>query len=125
MQLTLLLPKPDPIDVVIETPRGSHHKYAFDSELQIFRLKKTLPLGTVFPFDFGFIPNTKAGDGDPLDILVLMDEPAFAGCVVECRIIGALKARQKEKARKKVRNDRIIGIATSCILYKGITRIQT
>jgi len=64
-----------------------------------------------FPFDFGFIPSTQGGDGDPLDILVLMDFPATTGCVVNARLIGCLQAKQKEKHKKPVRNDRFIAIA--------------
>ena len=67
------------VRVVIETPRGSRNKYAFDAEQRTFVLKKVLPEGMVFPHDFGFIPSTKAEDGDPLDVLILMDQPAFPG----------------------------------------------
>jgi inorganic pyrophosphatase len=68
--------------VVIETPKGSRNKFAFDSDDRIFGLTKVLPAGMTFPYDFGFVPSTKADDGDPIDVLVLMDEPAFAGCVL-------------------------------------------
>src|SRR5215218_5291083 len=95
------------IDVVIETPRGCRNKYAYNKKLKAFKLKKILPAGAVFPFDFGFIPDTKSEDGDPLDILVIMDEPAYPGCVVECRIIGALKALQSKK-NNMVQNDRLV-----------------
>ena len=61
------------IQVVIETPKGSRNKYAFDEEQRVFELKKVLPAGMAFPYDFGFIPSTKAEDGDPTDVLVLMD----------------------------------------------------
>jgi inorganic pyrophosphatase len=67
------------IHVIIETPKGSRNKYAFDAERKIFQLKRVLPVGMAFPYDFGFIPSTKAEDGDPVDVLVLMDEPAFPG----------------------------------------------
>jgi inorganic pyrophosphatase len=60
------------INVVIETPKGSRNKYAFDAERKIFQLKRVLPVGMAFPYDFGFIPSTKAEDGDPVDVLVLM-----------------------------------------------------
>src|SRR3954463_445459 len=66
--------------VVIETPKGSRNKFAFDPKEHIFELKKVLPAGMTFPYDFGFVPSTEADDGDPVDVLVLMDEPAFAGC---------------------------------------------
>src|SRR6476620_8194389 len=96
--------KKDSIDIIIETPKGCRNKYAYDEKSRAFRLKKILPAGAVFPFDFGFIPDTKGEDGDPLDILVIMDEPAYPGCVVECYIIGALKAQQSEE-QESVRND--------------------
>ena len=70
------------IQVIIETPKGSRNKYAFDPEQRVFQLKKVLPTGMAFPYDFGFIPSTKAEDGDPVDVLVLMDEPAFPGCAL-------------------------------------------
>lgn len=70
------------IHVTIETPRGSQNKYAYDPEQEIFRLKKVLPMGTVFPFDFGFVPNTKADDGDPLDVLVIVDEQCTQGALL-------------------------------------------
>jgi inorganic pyrophosphatase len=65
--------------VVVETPKGSRNKYAFDPDNRVFELKKVLPAGMAFPYDFGFLPYTKCGDGDPLDVLVLIDEPAFPG----------------------------------------------
>ena len=71
------------IRVVIETPKGSRNKYAFDPDDQVFVLKKVLPTGMAFPYDFGFVPSTRAEDRDPVDVLVLMDEPAFAGCVLK------------------------------------------
>jgi inorganic pyrophosphatase len=104
------------LNVIIETPKGSRNKYTYDSELGLFRLKKVLPLGAVFPFDFGFVPLTLGEDGDPLDILVLMDQPAFGGCLVRSRLIGALEAEQSAKGRK-VRNDRLIAIAEKTHLY--------
>ena len=71
--------------VVIETPKGSRNKFAFNAKERIFELKKVLPSGMAFPYDFGFVPSTLAGDGDPIDVLVLMDEPAFPGCALSCR----------------------------------------
>ena len=69
-----------PVEVVIETPAGSRNKYLHDEDRGIFRLHKLLPLGTTFPFDFGFVPETLAEDGDPVDVLVLSAEPLFPGC---------------------------------------------
>src|ERR1700722_7620924 len=98
----------DLITVIIETPKGSRNKYAFDAEERIFALKKVLPAGMAFPYDFGFVPSTLGGDGDPLDVLVLMDEPAFAGCKLSCRVIGIIEGEQGNKTKE--RNDRIVAI---------------
>ena len=78
--------------IVIETPKGSHNKYAFDEELGVFQLKGVLPEGMIFPYDFGFLPGTVGDDGDPLDVLLLMDDPAFCGCLVPSRMIGVIEA---------------------------------
>jgi inorganic pyrophosphatase len=72
-----------------------------------------------FPFDFGFIPRTEGGDGDPLDVLVLMDEPTFPGCIVPSRIIGLLEARQTS-GNKSERNDRYLAIADSSTVHEDV-----
>src|SRR5438552_11869772 len=104
-------PESGALNVIIETAKGSRNKLKYDAERGLFQLSKVLPRGAVFPFDFGFIPSTKGDDGDPLDVLVLMDEPAFCGCLVPARLIGAIQARQKKKnKRQATRNDRLIAI---------------
>jgi inorganic pyrophosphatase len=70
----------DCVMVVIETPKGSPNKLTFDPRYGTFVLKGVLPAGAVFPFDFGFVPSTRGDDGDPLDVLVLMDAPVYPGC---------------------------------------------
>jgi len=87
------------INAVIETPKGSRNKYVYDNETGGFKLKKALPAGMMFPFDFGFIPSTIADDGDPMDILVLTDAPTFSGCIIECKVIGIIKVEQEKKAK--------------------------
>jgi inorganic pyrophosphatase len=76
------------LNVIVETPRGSRNKFTYERDLGVFRLGKQLPAGAVFPYDFGFIPSTRAGDGDPLDALVLLDTPTFPGCLVRSRLLG-------------------------------------
>ena len=100
------------IQVIIETPKGSRNKYAFDQDARVFALKKVLPAGMAFPQNFGFIPSTMADDGDPIDVLVLMDEPAFPGCLLKCRPIGVIEGEEGKKGDKK-RNDRIVAIEES------------
>jgi inorganic pyrophosphatase len=112
------------INVIIETPRDSQNKFDYDPDLGIFKLKKTLPMGTLFPFDFGFIPNTIAEDGDPVDVLVIMDQHAFPGCLTTCRVIGVLEAEQTESDKKKERNDRVVAIAACSILFGNITDVK-
>jgi len=97
------------IRVVIETPKGSRNKYAFNAEESLFELKKVLPAGMAFPYDFGFVPSTLAEDGDPVDVLLLMDQPAFAGCVLNARIIGVIEGEQSG-TKGTERNDRIVAI---------------
>jgi inorganic pyrophosphatase len=98
--------------VVIETPKGSRNKFKYDEELGCYRLNKVLPEGMSFPYDFGFVPATKAEDGDPLDVLVLMDQPAYPGVVVESRIVGVIEAEQTEDG-KTTRNDRILAVSVN------------
>ena len=95
--------------VIIETPKGSRNKFAFNPDEHIFELKKVLPSGMTFPYDFGFVPSTKADDGDPVDVLVLMDEPAFPGCVLKCRPVGVIEGEQGDKKHRE-RNDRIVAV---------------
>jgi inorganic pyrophosphatase len=75
-------------DVVIEIPAGSRNKYEIDHETGEIRLDRMLFTSTRYPFDYGFVKNTLSNDGDPLDALVMLDEPTFPGCVVSCRVIG-------------------------------------
>ena len=99
------------LNVVIDTPKGCRNKYAFDFKHRAYVLKTMLPRGATFPFDFGSIPGTEADDGDPLDALVLMDEAAFTGCLIEARLIGVIEAKQTEDGKTE-RNDRLIAVAT-------------
>jgi inorganic pyrophosphatase len=98
------------VQVVIETPRGSRNKYKFEPKLGSMKLNKVLPAGMEFPYDFGFVPSTRAEDGDPLDVLLLMDEQAFPGCVVESRLVGVIEAEQEEEG-EITRNDRLVAVA--------------
>jgi inorganic pyrophosphatase len=118
------MPKEKAIDIVIETPKRCRNKYAYDEKSKAFRLKKILPAGAVFPFDFGFIPGTKGEDGDPLDVLVIMDEPMYPGCIVECRIVGALKAKQTEKDKKIEENDRLIAVSVVSNDYSEVNELK-
>ncbi len=110
------------VHAIVETPKGCAGKYNFDPETEMFRLKKILPEGLSFPLHFGFIPFTKAGDGDPVDLMILMDEPSWPGCIIECKLLGVIEAEQTEEG-KTARNDRMIGAAIASNRYKEMKSI--
>jgi inorganic pyrophosphatase len=110
------------VRIVVETPKGSRNKYKLDEKTGRLALSKLLPEGMIFPYDFGFFPDTKSEDGDPLDALILGEEPTFPGCQVDCRLIGVLKASQKEEGRE-VRNDRLIAVSEASVLFIGISEL--
>ena len=113
------------INVIIDTPRGSQNKYAFNSEYGLFKLSGLLSAGHTFPFDFGFIPNTVNGDDDNVDVLVLTDEPTFVGCWTQCRLIGGYAARQTERnEREDFRNDRLLAIEKHSLNFGGVSEID-
>jgi inorganic pyrophosphatase len=112
------------LNVVIETPQGSRNKFNFDEKRGIFKLGGVLPAGASFPFDFGFVPATLGQDGDPLDVLVLMDEPAFAGCLVPCLLIGVIEANQTERNGDTMRNDRLIAVAANSHTHSHIQELR-
>jgi inorganic pyrophosphatase len=91
---------------VVETPRGSRAKLEFNQKLGAFTLAKPLLAGLTYPYDWGFIPSTKAEDGDPLDVLIIHDAATYPGLVLKCKPIGVLEVAQTSKGRKE-RNDRI------------------
>ena len=111
------------LQVIVETPAGSRNKFAFDPDQKIFALKKVLPAGMTFPYDFGFLPQTLAGDGDPIDVLLLMDEPAFSGCAVPAKLIGVIEGEQID-GKKRVRNDRLVAVAKANHMYANVKTLK-
>ncbi|HVN20199.1 MAG TPA: inorganic diphosphatase [Dongiaceae bacterium] len=111
------------VNAVIETPSGSRNKFKFDEKPGMFALSKVLPEGMVFPHAFGFVPNTEADDGDPEDVLVIMDEPTFSGCVVPARLVGVMEAEQTEDGESE-RNDRLIAIAAQSRQYEKVKDLR-
>src|ERR1700749_3803039 len=95
--------------VVVETPRGSRAKFDYDPKLKTFTLSKSLLTGLTYPHDWGFVPSTKADDGDPIDIMVVHDAATFPGVVLACRVIGILQIEQKSKGKAE-RNDRLFAV---------------
>ena len=110
--------------VVVETPKGSRNKYDYDPTCDCLDLATVLPEGMSFPYDFGFVPSTLGEDGDPLDILVLMDAPVVPGCVIRARPIGVIEAKQKGKGEDWQRNDRLIAVATHAQTHENVQSLQ-
>jgi inorganic pyrophosphatase len=108
---------------IIETPKGSRNKFSYDPETGLFKLGGLLPEGMQFPFDFGFVPSTLGEDGDPLDVLVLMDAAAHVGCQVDIRIVGVIAAKQSERGKTE-HNDRLLGVAVHSYQHEDITSID-
>jgi inorganic pyrophosphatase len=108
--------------VIIETPKGCRNKFDYDPDSGLFMLGGLLPEGMLFPFDFGFIPSTLAEDGDPVDVMVLMDAPAHVGCLIEVRIIGIISAEQTEDGKTET-NDRLLGVAVHSYEHEDVQSI--
>jgi len=111
------------VNVIVETPKGSRGKFKYDDKTGGFLLHKILPVGFAFPLDFGFVPSTMAADGDPIDVLLLLDVPVTTGIIVKTKLIGAIEAEQKEPEGKFVRNDRLLGVAVEVIEPPGLEDI--
>ena len=118
---------PDLVNAVIEVPLGGVNKYEYDKTLQVFRLDRTLYSPVHYPGDYGFIPSTLASDGDPLDVLVLVDNASFPGCLIEVRPIGVLEMLDQglrdEKVLAVVNNDpRYIEVCNYSDIYTHTLR---
>ena len=115
--------KPDKLNVVIECPRGSNTKLNYKSDLDSFTLSYVMPAGISFPYAFGFIPSTRAADGDPLDVLVLMNAATCTGCILTARPIGVIEGNQTEN-EKTFRNDRLVSAAEAAPEYRDVRELK-
>lgn len=106
LHLPLGVRAPEIVNAVIEIPLGESNKYEYDKKLKVFRLDRTLFSPVHFPGDYGFVPSTLSTDGDPLDVLVLVDRPSFAGCLVEVRPIGLL-----EMVDQGMKDEKVLAVA--------------
>ena len=106
-------------DVVIEIPAGSRNKYEIDHNSGKIRLDRMLFTSTRYPYDYGFVENTLSLDGDPLDALVMLDEPTFPGCVVSCRVIGMLRMTDEKGG-----DDKLLCVAAGDIRKDYLTDIS-
>jgi inorganic pyrophosphatase len=115
IQLPIGPEAPERVNAVIEIPRDSVNKYEYDKQLHVFRLDRTLFSPVHYPGDYGFIPSTLGRDGDPLDVLVLVEAPSFPGCLMEVRPIGVLCMVDQGKGDEK-----ILAVAESDPLYREV-----
>jgi inorganic pyrophosphatase len=106
---------PQRVNAVIEIPRDSVNKYEYDKKLHVFKLDRTLFSPVHYPGDYGFIPSTLGHDGDPLDVLVLVEAPSFPGCLMEVRPIGVLQMVDQGK-----RDEKVLAVAESDPLYRQV-----
>jgi len=118
---------PEIVRAIIEIPKNSVNKYEYDGETGLFRLDRALYSPMHYPGDYGFIPGTLADDGDPLDIMVLVDEPSFTGCLMEARPVGLLHMVDGKENDEKVlavptRNPRYDSIHTIDQVFPHIRR---
>jgi inorganic pyrophosphatase len=107
------------VEVVIEVPRGSRNKYEFYTTTNLIRLDRVLFSSVHYPTDYGFIPGTREEDGDPLDVLVVVEEPTFPGCRVRARVIGVLRMKDEEGP-----DDKILAVTTADPRFDGIDDIS-
>lgn len=118
---------PEVVRVIIEIPKNSTNKVEYDGKLGVFRLDRALYSPMHYPGDYGFVPGTMAGDGDPIDVLVLVSEPSFTGCLIECRPVGILKMADEKGVDEKilavpVRNPRYDQIHTLDQIFPHVRR---
>jgi inorganic pyrophosphatase len=100
----------DSVRVVVEAPRGCSLKLEYNPENELFTVSRSLPLGMVYPFDWGFIPGTRADDGDPVDAMAIHSSSSFPGVVLPCRLLGMVEIEQKDDGGKKQTNNRLIAM---------------
>jgi inorganic pyrophosphatase len=111
--------------VVVESPRGSTVKLKYDPELGVMSVSRPLTHGLVYPFDWGFVPGTEGGDGDPLDAIVVWDTATFPGIVLPCRAIGIVRIDQREQGKAtRQRNDRVVALPLKSPRFDHIKSIR-
>jgi inorganic pyrophosphatase len=113
------------IHVVIESPRGSPVKLKFEPKAGVFTVSRPLVLGVRYPYDWGFVPQTRAPDGDPVDAMVLWDVPSYPGVLIPCRALAVVRIEQNRRDKKgRERNDRILAVPTAARRSREIETLE-
>jgi inorganic pyrophosphatase len=110
---------PQVVTAVIEIPRGSRNKYEYDKDIEAFALDRVLHSPVHYPAEYGIIPQTLWDDGDPMDILVVMKQPTFPGCVIETRVIGVMRMIDGEES-----DDKILGVPVNDPQFKDVNDVS-
>jgi len=111
------------MDIIVETPKGSTIKYAWDKRVRMYRAKKMLAHGLAFPFDFGFIPDTLGEDGDALDVMVVAEFGTYPGAVMDVRIIGCVRVKQSSQP-PLIRNDRFLAVPSMSREFAAVKQLS-
>ncbi len=111
--------EPDVANMIVEIPKGRRTKFEVDKATGLIKMDRYLYSSTMYPGDYGFIPQTLAEDGDPSDILVMVNEPTFSGCLIEARIVGIFKMKDKGQ------NDfKLLAVPSKDPLFADIRKLQ-
>lgn len=110
---------PSVVNMIVEIPKGRRNKFELDKETGLIKLDRYLYSSSVYPGDYGFVPQTLAADGDPLDILVMVNEPTFSGCLIEARVVGMFRMKDKGADDFKV-----LGVPNADPLFSHVKRLE-
>jgi inorganic pyrophosphatase len=110
---------PAVVNMIVEIPKGARNKFELDKETGLIKLDRYLYSSSVYPGDYGFIPQTLAEDHDPLDILVMVNEPTFSGCLIEARVVGLFKMIDKG-----VNDYKVLGVPNADPLFAHIKKLE-
>jgi inorganic pyrophosphatase len=110
---------PSVVNMIVEIPKGRRSKFELDKETGLIKLDRYLYSSSVYPGDYGFIPQTLAADGDPLDILVMVNEPTFSGCLIEARVVGMFRMKDKGADDYKV-----LGVPNDDPLFGHVKKLE-
>src|SRR5262245_29659146 len=120
-------PAENTVNIVVESPRGSTAKFKYDDDAGVFTLSRPLVEGLMYPHDWGFVPSTRASDGDPLDAMILWDCASYPGVVIACRLVGLLRVEQNSKQKgppARERNDRVVALPIDAPRFDHVRDIE-